>query len=144
MTQVPLKVLITNSKLLEHPDIAEQLDKMQKAGHAITIDESLSHYDFITGPNCWLLRPEVSGLFTLAVTNARRIANADQERLEQVKLTKASKRTTKSVKPAGKRSRKVKGTGETGGPSTVDTATLFDTDQTGQLNGSEGVENVVE
>lgn len=118
MTQVPIKVLITNSKLLEHPDINEQLDKLTKAGHAVTIDDSLAGFDFITGPNCWLLRPEVAGLFTLAVTNARKIANADKERVEQVSLAKASKRAAKGATKISKRKPKVERAAKVeGGPA---------------------------
>src|SRR6185503_17087993 len=88
---VPLKILITDSKLLAEEHVKEQIDKLEKAGHSIVIDDSLLTYDFICGPNCWLLRPEVAGLFTMAVTNARKIANADEARQQQVKETRVAK-----------------------------------------------------
>ena len=61
------------------------------------MNDEYRKYDFICGGNCWYLKPEIANLFTLAVTNARRIANADQERVESVKLAKAAKR--KPAKP---------------------------------------------
>ncbi len=100
MIQVPLKILITDASLLASDVVKEQVDKLEKAGHSVVIDEGLKSFDFICGPNCWLLRPEVANLFILAVTNARKIANANQERINQVKLAKASKKPTKrAVKP---------------------------------------------
>jgi hypothetical protein len=115
MTQVPLRILITDSKLLEIESIKEQLDKLQKAGHLVTIDESLSTYDFITGPNCWLLRHEVAGLFTLALTNARKIANADQERVDAHHATQASKRAASKPRKGTPRTRKAPVTVEAAG-----------------------------
>jgi len=105
---VRLKILITDSKLFEHPDLAPQFDKLRAAGHEIVVDESLTQYDFITGPNCWLLRPEVAGLFTLAVTNARRIANADQERAKQSTVKKVTPRKPRTASQAHSRTRAVK------------------------------------
>jgi hypothetical protein len=105
---IRLKILITDSKLFEHPDLAPQLDKLRAAGHEVVIDDSLSSYDFITGPNCWLLRPEVAGLFTLAVTNARRIANADQERAKQSTVKKVVTRKPRAASTVSTRTRKNK------------------------------------
>src|SRR6185369_17448640 len=96
--QVPLKILITDGSLLAQDTIKEQIDKLEKAGHSIVIDEGLLTYDFICGPNCWLLRPEVAGLFTMAVTNARKIANADEARQQQVKETRVAKRKKKTTR----------------------------------------------
>lgn len=105
---VPLKILITDSSLLENEQLAEQVAKLEKAGHSIVVDDQFKAYDFITGPNCWLLRPEVAGLFTLAVTNARKVANADQKRVEQVAAAKGSKGTAGKPRKPTKRSPKVK------------------------------------
>lgn len=115
---VPLKILITDSSLLAVESVKEQIDKLEKAGHSIIIDDSLKQFDFITGPNCWLLRPEVAGLFTMAVTNARKIANADQERVEQVRLTKTRKAPAKRARKVSTRSTQaetVTGSGNAGG-----------------------------
>jgi len=132
MTKVPLKILITSSKLLDHPEIKEQIEKLQKVGHEVTVDDSLSFFDFITGPNCWLLRPEVAGLFTIAITNARKVANADQERVNQVTAAKARKKPARSAKPTGPRSRKVKGVVGPEGPSTADQTTFITGDTKGE------------
>ena len=101
---VPMKILITDTRIAEDPVVIEQLEKLRKQGHEILVDDAYQQYDFICGGNCWYLKPEVANLFTLAVTNARRIANADQERVDKVKLTKAAKRKPKSA------SKKSKGT----------------------------------
>ncbi len=106
---VPLKILITDSSLLADGTLAEQIAKLEKAGHSVTIDDSLKQYDFVTGPNCWLLRPEVANLFTLAVTNARKIANADIQRVEQVKVAKAGQGTTKPARKSRTRNSQVEG-----------------------------------
>lgn len=89
---VPLRILITDTRIAEDPVVQEQLVKLRAQGHEITIDATYHKYDFICGGNCWYLKPEVANLFTLAVTNARKIAHADQERVNQVKLNKAAKR----------------------------------------------------
>jgi len=109
---IPLRILFTNKGLYEHPDMADQLAALRKQGHEILFDPSLDAYDFIVGPNCWFLRADVAGLFTLAVKNARRIANADTERVAQVTATKAAK-----TKP--RRPRKV----ATGNPAVKETIT---------------------
>lgn len=94
---VPMRILITDSRIAEDPVVKEALDKLTKQGHEIQVDDSYRQYDFICGGNCWYLKPELANLFMLAITNARRIANADQERINQVKLTKAAKQ--KPAKP---------------------------------------------
>jgi hypothetical protein len=101
---VPLKILITDSSLLDNEQLAEQVAKLEKAGHSIVVDDSFKGYDFITGPNCWLLRPEVAGLFKLAIDNARKVANADQKRADAHSVVKASKRTTGKARKPTKRS----------------------------------------
>lgn len=94
---VPMRILITDNRIADDPVVKEALEKLTKQGHEIQVDDSYRQYDFICGGNCWYLKPEVANLFTLAVTNARRIANADQERVDKVKLTKAAKRKPKPV-----------------------------------------------
>jgi hypothetical protein len=106
--QVPLKILITDPTILDHPDIDGQVDKLIKAGHDVTVDAALLQYDFICGPNCWLLRPEVAGLFTMAVTNARKVANADQKRADAHSAAKSSKKPAARAGKASSRSTKVK------------------------------------
>ena len=97
---VPMRILITDTRIADDPTVQLQLEKLKAQGHEITVDDSFRQYDFICGGNCWYLKPEIANLFTLAVTNARRIANADQERVESVKLAKAAKR--KPAKPRSK------------------------------------------
>lgn len=94
---VPMRILITDSRIADDPVVKEALEKLTKQGHEVQVDDSFKQYDFICGGNCWYLKPELANLFMLAITNARKIANADQERVESVKLTKAAKR--KPVKP---------------------------------------------
>jgi hypothetical protein len=105
---VPLKILITDSSLLDNEQLVEQVAKLEKAGHSVTVDDKFKEYDFITGPNCWLLRPEVAGLFKLAIDNARKVANADTQRAEQAKANRDGSRTTSKVRKPAKRSTKVK------------------------------------
>jgi hypothetical protein len=105
---VPLKILLTDPAIADSPDIGDQIDKLTKAGHDVTIDASMLQYDFIAGPNCWLLRPEVAGLFTMAVTNARKVANADQKRADAHSVAKASKKPAKRAGKIGSRTAKVK------------------------------------
>lgn len=111
---VPLKILITDSSLLADEGVKEQIDKLEKAGHSIVIDDSMKAYDFITGPNCWLLRAEVANLFTMAVANARKIVASDEGRqlahkewLVKNKSTKAGKAPAKRASKVSKRSTKV-------------------------------------
>ena len=94
---VPMKILITDTRIAEDPVVMEQLEKLRKQGHEILVDDTYRQYDFICGGNCWYLKLEVANLFLLAITNARKIANADQERVDKVKLTKAAKRKPKLV-----------------------------------------------
>lgn len=115
---VPLKIILTDSTLLADEGVKLQVDKLEKAGHSIVIDDSLKAYDFISGPNCWLLRPEVAGLFSMAVANARKVANADTQRMDQIKATKARKVATRRTNKISSRSAKAKavtGSGGSGG-----------------------------
>lgn len=95
---IPLRILLTDPALAEHEDIKDQLERMRKQGHEIVVDGSMKGWDFIAGPNCWLLRPEVAGLFDMAVKNSRRIVNADTERVMNVKASKAKRKVTRKLK----------------------------------------------
>jgi len=101
---VPMKILITDTRLAEDPTILEQLTKLKAQGHEIVVDDRYRQYDFICGANCWYLKPEVASLFTMAVTQMRKIAHADTERVEKVKLALATKRKSKSVSKSTKKS----------------------------------------
>ena len=94
---VPMRILITDSRIAEDPVVKEALEKLTKQGHEIQVDDSYRQYDFICGGNCWYLKPELANLFMLAITNARKVVNENQERVESVKLAKAAKR--KPTKP---------------------------------------------
>ena len=94
---VPMRILITDSHVAEDPVVKEALEKLTKQGHEIIIDDTYQRFDFICGGNCWYMKPELANLFTFAVANARRIAHADQERVNQVKHTQHAKR--KSTQP---------------------------------------------
>ncbi len=110
---VPLKILITDSSLLADGTLAEQIAKLEKAGHSVTIDDSLKQYDFVTGPNCWLLRPEVVNLFILAITNARKVkAHENKERMDQASPIKACKATAKPARKPRTRNSTVEGSTE--------------------------------
>jgi hypothetical protein len=104
---IPLKILLTDSSLLDNEQLVEQVAKLEKAGHSITVDDSFKQYDFVAGPNCWLLRPEVAGLFNLAVTNARKIAQADEGRKRENQEWLVKERTAKASKKPAKRAGKV-------------------------------------
>jgi hypothetical protein len=90
-TQTPLNILLTDSTILEHPELKPTIDKMIAQGHVITADDSLSKYHFIAGPNCWYLVKEVAHLFEMAVEQARKIANADKKGTVKSTAKKAAK-----------------------------------------------------
>lgn len=93
---VPMRLLITDTRIAEDPTVQVQLEKLKAQGHEITVDDSYRQYDFICGGNCWYLKPEIANLFTLAVTNARKIAQADETRQQDAKEKKIAKRNTKT------------------------------------------------
>ena len=102
-----------------------------KAGHSVEVNEDLKAYDFIAGPNCWLLRPEVAGLFAVAVKQAKKVANADEARKAQQQSAKeTTKRKPRATGKAGSRSAKVKTT-DTERSDTVDQTTFLETDPGG-------------
>ena len=94
---VPMRFLITDSRIADNPVVKDELEKLTKQGHEIVVNDEYRKYDFICGENCWYLKPELANLFLLAVMNARRVANADQERINQVKHTQHAQR--KPTKP---------------------------------------------
>lgn len=96
---VPMKILITDSRIAEDPVVKEALEKLAKQGHEVIVDDVYRKYDFICGGNCWYLKAELANLFMLAITNARRIANADTERVGIVKTKKALTKKAKHAKP---------------------------------------------
>lgn len=93
---VPMKILITDTRIAEDPTVLEQLTKLTAQGHEIVVNDAFRQYDFICGPNCWYLKPEVANLFTLAITNARKIAQADTIRQQKAREKKIAKRNTKT------------------------------------------------
>jgi hypothetical protein len=90
-TQVPLRILITDPAILEDPTLKAQIETLAAQGHTVSVDNLMLQYDFITGPNCWFLRPEVAGLFSMAINNARKVANADKTRTALKKEKKVAK-----------------------------------------------------
>lgn len=121
--QIPLRILVTDPKLLENEEVSEQITILQKQGHEILVDQNLLKYDFITGPNCWYLTPQVAKLFTLAVKNARRVANADQTRVEQQAAKKAATRKPRKPRKASTGGPKAEAPSVTEGPNSPDTGT---------------------
>lgn len=119
MVKVPLRVLITDPKVAELPEMAERIDMLRKQGHEINVSNGqLLEYDFVCGPNCWFLNPNAMNLFVLAINNARKVANADQERTEQEAAKRRAKRPAKKRtgvagrKPAAKgKAKPVRGSG---------------------------------
>ena len=97
---VPMKILITDSRIADDPVVKEALEKLTKQGHEIQVDDSYRQYDFICGGNCWYLKPELANLFMLAITNARKIAQADETRQQDAKEKKIAKRNTKAPRKA--------------------------------------------
>ena len=93
---VPMRILITDSRIADDPVVKEALEKLTKQGHEIQVNDSYREYDFICGGNCWYLKPELANLFMLAITNARKIAQADTVRQQEVKDKKIAKRNTKT------------------------------------------------
>lgn len=95
-TSTPMKILLTDSTLLQHPDFKPVIDEMVTQGHQITADDSLGQYQFIAGPNCWYCVPEVAALFNMAVTQGRKVMALEKKALP--KKEKAAK-VPKAKKP---------------------------------------------
>lgn len=107
MVKVPLRVLVTDAKLLAHETFKLHIEALQKQGHEVVVDSGeLLKFDFIAGPNCWYVNPNTFGLFKLAWENARKVANADTKRIDKQATKKAAARAAKPKRKAGKGSRK--------------------------------------
>lgn len=131
--QVKTRILLTDASLLEHEDIKPQVEALTKAGHTVEVNETLKGYDFIAGPNCWLLRPEVVGLFTIAVKQARKVANADETRkAQQQAVKKATTRKPRASRKAHTGDIKAESTAGVEGPSTAHPDPHTSTDTAGE------------
>lgn len=94
-TSIPTRILLTDSSLLQHPDLKPLLDELVAQGHVIDTNDELGKYHFVAGPNCWYCVPEVAGLFDLALKQARKVASIEKKALPKkdkpVKVPKAKK-----------------------------------------------------
>lgn len=94
-TSTPTRILLTDSSLLQHPDLKSLLDELIAQGHVIDTNDDLGKYHFVAGPNCWYCVPEVAGLFDLALKQARKVASIEKKALPKknkpVKVPKAKK-----------------------------------------------------
>jgi len=101
-TSAPVRILITDSSLLQHPDLKPIIDGLIEQGHIVDTNDELSKYHFVAGPNCWYVVPEVAGLFDLAIKQARKIAGIEKKAMPKkekaVKAPKAKK--PKKVRPS--------------------------------------------
>ena len=88
-TSTPMRILLTDSTMLSHPDLKAIIDGLVEQGHTVDTNDSLSKYHFIAGPNCWYCVPEVAGLFDLALKQGRKIASIEKKALP--KKEKAAK-----------------------------------------------------
>lgn len=88
----PMRILLTDSRLTDHPDLKPLIDGLIEQGHIVDTNDSLSNYHFIAGPNCWYCVPEVAGLFDLALKQGRKIAGIEKKALpKKEKVVKAKK-----------------------------------------------------
>jgi hypothetical protein len=103
-SSTPMRILITDSSLCEHPEFKQILEDLIAQGHTIDTNDDLSKYHFIAGPNCWYCVPQVAQLFQLALKQGRVIAG-----IEKKALPKKDKpiKTPKVKKP--KKSKQLKG-----------------------------------
>lgn len=91
-TSAPVRILLTDSTLLQHPDAKPILDALLAQGHTIDTNDDLAQYHFVGGPNCWYMVPEVMGLFDLAVNQARKIATMEKKAMpKKAKVVKEKK-----------------------------------------------------
>lgn len=91
-TSNPMRILLTDSTLLTHPDLKAVIDGLIEQGHQVDHDDKLGQYHFIAGPNCWYCVPEVAGLFDLALRQGRKIASIEKKALpKKEKVVKAKK-----------------------------------------------------
>jgi hypothetical protein len=100
-----VRICVTDSMLLEHPDLKGVFDKLIHDGHVLDVKDELD-YDFVAGPNCWYLIPEVAQLFKGAVEAAVRGNNADKARAVQSSVEGVAKGVAAKRNGTG---RKVKG-----------------------------------
>lgn len=91
-TSAPMRILLTDSSLADHPDLKPLIDGLIEQGHTVDTNDLLSDYHFIAGPNCWYCVPEVAGLFDLALKQGRKIAGIEKKALpKKEKVAKAKK-----------------------------------------------------
>ena len=95
-SSTPMRILLTDSSLADHPDLRVIIESLIAQGHEVETRDELSKYHFIAGPNCWYCVPEVAGLFDLALKQGRKIAGIEKKALP--KKEKAVK-TPKVKKP---------------------------------------------
>lgn len=95
---VPMKILITDSRIAEDPLVKQAVEALVKQGHEVIVDDHYRTFDFICGGNCWYLKPSLANLFMLAITNARKVAHEDQERVQSHKLAQATKRKSAAAR----------------------------------------------
>lgn len=65
-----MKILLTDSRMIQHPALAMLVSLLREEGHHVDCNDI--NYDFIAGPNAWYLIPEVINLFHSAVKTAER------------------------------------------------------------------------
>lgn len=102
-----MKILITDTALMTHPDFQEMFKAMVEAGHDLKFEDMA--YDFIAGPNCWYLIPEVAQLFSAAIRTAERSHVANTKRAIQ---STAKAPTKGKLRKRAKGSSKDTGVGE--------------------------------
>ena len=94
-SSTPMRILLTDSSLMDHPDLKPIIESLVEQGHVVDHNDLLSDYHFIAGPNCWYCVPEVAGLFDLALKQGRKIASIEKKALPKkekaVKAPKAKK-----------------------------------------------------
>ena len=91
-SSTPMRILLTDSSLTDHPDLKPLIDGLIEQGHTVDHDDRLGQYHFIAGPNCWYCVPEVAGLFDLALKQGRKIAGIEKKALpKKEKAVKAPK-----------------------------------------------------
>lgn len=109
-TSTPTRILLTDSTVLQHPDLKPLLNELLAQGHVIDTNDELSKYHFVAGPNCWYCVPEVAGLFDLALKQARKVANIEKKALP--KKDKPAKAPKVKKEPKSKKSKAMKGVEE--------------------------------
>lgn len=101
-SSTPMRILITDSSLCEHPEFKQILEDLLAQGHTVDTNDDLSKYHFIAGPNCWYCVPQVVQLFQLALKQGRAIAGIEKKALpkkEKVAKAPKAKKPKKSKQP---------------------------------------------